>query len=76
MVSKILDRMITLFTAAFGIVAALAWDDAVKTVFQIYYPFPGTESELKAKFIYAIAVTIIAVLITSIFTGIMKYKEN
>jgi hypothetical protein len=42
--------MLTLFTAAFGVVAALAWDDAMKSLFKRYYPFPGTGIE--AKFAY------------------------
>jgi len=77
MLSKVMGRMVTLFTAAFGVVAALAWDDTVKTMFQMYYPFPGTESELRAKFTYAMVVTGIAVCITTIFASMVsKEKES
>jgi hypothetical protein len=69
MMSKILNKVVTLFTAAFGVIAALAWDDAVKTMFQLYYPFPGTGIE--AKFIYAVVVTIAAVCITTLFASLV-----
>jgi hypothetical protein len=65
--------MLTLFTAAFGVVAALAWDDAMKSLFKRYYPFPGTGIE--AKFAYAIGVTIIAVIVTTYFARMLSKEE-
>lgn len=64
---KVWNKIITLLTAAFGVVAALAWDDAVKSLFQRYYPIPG--SGVEVKFLYAITVTILAVLVMSIFAS-------
>lgn len=66
--------MVILFTAAIGLVAALAWDDAVKSVFQKYYPFPGTGIE--AKFMYAFSVTIVAVLITTILASMADEDDQ
>jgi hypothetical protein len=74
MLHKIMNKVLTLFTAAFGVVAALAWDDAVKSLFQRYYPFPGTGIE--AKFTYAIGVTIIAVIVTTFFAGMLSKEEK
>lgn len=74
MFQKIMNKVLTLFTAAFGVVAALAWDDAVKSLFQRYYPFPGTG--LEAKFSYAIGVTIIAVIVTAFFAGMLSKEEK
>jgi hypothetical protein len=74
MIHKIMNKMLTLFTAAFGVIAALAWDDAVKSLFKRYYPFPGTGIE--AKFTYALGVTIIAVIVTTIFAGMMSKEEK
>lgn len=74
MTQRILEKIITLFTAAVGVVAALAWDDAVKSVFQRCYPFPGRG--LEAKFAYAIIVTMVAVLLTSILAKLLSMEEE
>lgn len=68
MFQKVWNKILTLLTAAFGVVAALAWDDAVKSLFQRYYPIPGSGIEI--KFFYAITVTIVAVLVMSIFASL------
>ncbi len=53
--------MAVLVTTAFGLVAALAWNDAIKQLFaQIF----GTVDSLVPMFIYAIVVTVIAVFAT------------
>ncbi|MCL2031855.1 MAG: DUF5654 family protein [Methanomassiliicoccaceae archaeon] len=50
-----------LITAAFGLVAALAWNEAIKeAVKQVF----GENSGLWALFIYAILVTVMAVIMT------------
>ena len=61
---ELLEQMLTLSTAAFGLVAALAWNEAIKTfVDQFIQPyFPHTA--IYYKFFYAIMVTLLAVLIT------------
>lgn len=74
MLRKVLAKVFTLFTAALGVVAALAWDDVVKSIFQRYYPFPGTGIEV--KFLYALTVTIIAVIVTSIFAGLTENDDD
>ena len=43
--------------AAFGLIAGLAWNDAVKSL--IEYLFPLSESNLWLKFLYAIFITIL-----------------
>lgn len=58
---EIRDRVLTLSTAAFGLVAALAWNDAIKALFA---EFLGAQEGILALFIYAIAVTILTVIIT------------
>jgi hypothetical protein len=52
--------MISLASAAFGVVAALAWNAAITELFKVYLP---TTSGLVGLFIYAIAVTVIAVAV-------------
>ena len=59
--------MISLATAAFGVVAALAWNSAITSVFQRYYPQAGTapipSARVVALFIYAVVVTLIGVVV-------------
>ncbi|AEG17517.1 DUF5654 family protein [Methanobacterium paludis] len=62
---EILQAMAGLLTAAFGLIAALAWNEAIKAFIAKYVPMG---SELTGLFIYAILITIIAVLVT-IFIG-------
>jgi TRAP-type C4-dicarboxylate transport system permease small subunit len=59
--SEVLEKTLQLATAAFGLVAALAWNDAIQTLFaQIF----GEAADITAKFIYALLVTGIVVLVT------------
>lgn len=59
---EILEKIQTLTTAGFGLVAALAWNSAIQDLFTIF--FPNKES-LVAKFIYAVLITVLVVLVTS-----------
>lgn len=61
MSSEVLDKMLQLITAAFGLVAALAWNDAIQTLFRAVF---GTQGNLAAKFFYAIVVTVVMVVVT------------
>ena len=55
----ILQSMITLASAALGLVAALAWNDAIKeTMTQML----GGDDSLGAKYTYAILITVLAVV--------------
>jgi ABC-type multidrug transport system fused ATPase/permease subunit len=60
---EILDKIAALITAAFGLVAALAWNDAIKAVFKEMF---GKADAVGPMLIYAIIVTIIAVILTII----------
>ncbi|MDH3360793.1 MAG: DUF5654 family protein [Nitrosopumilus sp.] len=63
MKTEILDKIAALVTAAFGLVAALAWNDAIKTIFKEVF---GEQSTIGPMLLYAIVVTIIAVILTII----------
>ena len=58
---EILDKMAALITAAFGLVAALAWNDAIKAVFKEIF---GSSDAIGPMLAYAVIVTIIAVILT------------
>ena len=56
-----LNKVTTLIISAFGLIAALAWNSAIqKAVSQ----FLNTSSELDGLVIYAVIVTLIAVIVT------------
>ncbi len=55
---QVLEKMSLLVTSAFGLVAALAWNEAVKATIEQYY---ATGEGLNAMYAYAILVTAIAV---------------
>ncbi len=57
----ILEKLATLITAAFGLVAALAWNDTIKAIFKHYF---GTSETIPAMLVYAVVVTVIAVFAT------------
>jgi uncharacterized membrane protein (DUF106 family) len=69
--SEVIDKISALLTAAFGLIAALAWNDAVKqAIDQLGFKTLG-------PWVYAIIVTVIAVLVT-IWIGRLatKLKEK
>jgi formate/nitrite transporter FocA (FNT family) len=66
------EKTITLILGGFGLVAALAWNEAIKTLFETFFP---KKSELIGKFIYAIAVTFI-VVITSLYLRKISEKQE
>jgi uncharacterized membrane protein len=61
MKTEIIEKIAALATAAFGLVAALAWNSAIQEIFKKYY---GAGEGISALLIYAVVVTIIAVMIT------------
>lgn len=61
MTSEVLDKIVQLMTAAFGLVAALAWNTAIQELFTVIF---GDAGDLAAKFLYAIVVTAIVVFVT------------
>lgn len=58
---QLLETFASLITAAFGLVAALAWNDTIKAVVAEFFQNDG---EIVAMLVYAIIVTIIAVIMT------------
>jgi hypothetical protein len=61
MKEKIIEQLTALSTAAFGLVAALAWNGAIQELFKQVF---GAAAGLAAMFGYAILVTIIAIFVT------------
>ena len=62
---ELLERMITLVTSAFGLVAALAWNNVIQEFVDTYIKtlFPKG-SGIISLLLYAVIITIFAVFIT------------
>jgi uncharacterized membrane protein YjjP (DUF1212 family) len=58
--AEVVATMISLASAAFGVVAALAWNTAIPSFFNEHF---GTNARLSALFIYAVVVTLIGVFV-------------
>lgn len=56
LIEEILDKLGALVTAAFGLVAALAWNEAIQTIFIELF---GAQKQVLPMLIYAATVTII-----------------
>lgn len=61
---ELIEQMLTLVTSGFGVVAALAWNEAIQGFVKEFVEprIPG--SGLVSKFIYAIIITTLIVIIT------------
>lgn len=63
----VITTIITLVTTAFGLVAGLAWNDAIQKLIESVM---GPGDALTGLFTYAVIVTIIAVVVTIILARI------
>lgn len=73
MKSEILDKLAALITAAFGLVAALAWNGAIRAIFEEVF---GTADNIPAMVVYAVVVTLIAVLATIWIARVVKKSKK
>ena len=63
MKGQVLETIATLMTTAFGLIAALAWNEAIKAIIMQYF---RAGSGIMGLLTYAIIITIIAVIATII----------
>ena len=69
----IIKNMITLATSGFGVVVALAWNEAIKNTVDTYIdPYLGENSGVISLFIYALIVTVLAILVTMQLSNLEK----
>jgi uncharacterized membrane protein len=66
MKKEVIDKIAALMTAAFGLVAALAWNSAIQEIFRLVF---GQQSGLWAMIFYAVIVTIIIAVVVTILIG-------
>ena len=71
---EIVTQMLSLATSGFGLVAALAWNNVIQELVNNYVKkFLPLNSGLISLFIYAVVVTILAVVVT---LNLSKLKEK
>jgi hypothetical protein len=66
-------RIVGYVVAAFGLVAGLAWNEAIRAL--IDYLFPLSKNSLLAKFSYAVLITLVLVIVTIYLTKIFVGEE-
>ena len=59
--SRFAERIVTLVIAALGLIAALAWDDALKHLFENLF---GGAGSLPEQFLYAGIITVLAAAVS------------
>ncbi|MBT7237303.1 hypothetical protein HN865_00415 [Candidatus Woesearchaeota archaeon] len=69
---EVIEKIAALMTAAFGLVAALAWNGAIQAIFASVF---GDASDITAMLIYAVVVTIIAVF-AAIWIGRVEARSK
>ena len=60
MKKDVLEKIAALLTIAFGLIAALAWNGAIQAIFKAVF---GTADTIIGMLVYAVVVTIIAVIV-------------
>jgi hypothetical protein len=70
---SVIQKTLELMTAAFSLVAALAWNDAIQTLFLRIF---GSASNIVAKFVYAVVITAIVVWIGIKLSRVTKAAER
>lgn len=68
------ERTIGFVSGAFGLVAGLAWNDAITAL--INYWFPTERDSITAKFIYALIVTVVLVMISTYLVRLLGKKDQ
>ncbi|OGI43191.1 MAG: hypothetical protein A2593_04860 [Candidatus Moranbacteria bacterium RIFOXYD1_FULL_44_9] len=69
------EKVVTLMTGAMGLVAALAWNDAIRKLFERVFGTQGA-GDITAMFIYAGVVTAAVVIVTYSLTRIVEQMKK
>ena len=71
---EIKEKTIGYIVGAFGLVAGLAWNEAIKSLIDMF--FPGDESSITIKFLYAFLITVVIVIITVYLLKLVSKKNE
>lgn len=67
------EKITILIISAFGLIAALAWDEAFKELFQTFF---GDLNLLQEKFLYASIITVVAVILSIVLSRLILKDEQ
>jgi len=74
---EIAVQTLTLATTSFGLVAALAWNEAIKEYVTVYIkPYFSQGSGVLSLFIYAVGITFVTVLISLQLNKVTKILKT
>ncbi len=68
------EKTIGYILAAFGLIAGLAWNEAIKSFIDLFFPLSG--NSIWIKFVYAIIITLGVVLLSFYLIKLTDKKEN
>jgi len=71
---EIRQRTIGYILTAFGLIAGLAWNDAVKSLIEYFFPFD--KDTIFIKFIYAVLITFILVILSVYLIKLVGEKKE
>lgn len=73
----IIKNMAALATSGFGVVVALAWNEAIKGAVETYVtPLLGEKSGVVSLFVYAVVITLLAVIATMQLARVQRGLEH
>ena len=70
--NEIQEKVIGYIGAGLGVIASLAWNEAIKAL--IEYVFPLKQNTILAKFLYAGAMTLVLIFVTMYLVRIFSAK--
>lgn len=76
---QVRERVFGYILAALGLVAGLAWNDAIKALIESIFPLES--NTVLAKFVYAVVLTVVVVIVTVYLInrlkgGVTNTEEN
>lgn len=71
--SVVREKVIGYIVAAFGLIAGLAWNDAVKALIERVFP---AQNSIWAKFVYAALISVVVVVISVYLVKLGEKKEE
>lgn len=71
---EVRERTLGFITGGLGLVAGLAWNDAIKAL--IEYLFPLGKDSIPAKFIYAALISVIVVALSVYLVRLLKTDDE
>ena len=71
---QVKEKTLGFIITAFGLVAGLAWNEAIQSLIKSF--FAVDKDSILVKFLYAIVMTVVVVIITVYLTRFFSKEEN